>query len=114
MNDKQTGYEPGKGDAYDYVPHWMTVPRLYTTDGESDPLVVVKLFTPWSSWTWHVIEHDPDDGTAFGLVEGLETEMGYFSISELREVNGPFGLRIERDLWFAPKPLSQVRAGGTR
>ena len=35
-------------------------------------------------------------------------EWGYFSLSELQTVKGPFGLGIERDLYFDPKPISKV------
>jgi hypothetical protein len=42
-----------------------------------------------------------------GLVIGHERELGYFSIAELEEVRGPMDLKIERDLYFEPKPVSQ-------
>jgi hypothetical protein len=35
-------------------------------------------------------------------------EWGYFALSELQSVKGPFGLGIERDLYFDPKPISKV------
>jgi hypothetical protein len=36
-------------------------------------------------------------------------EWGYFSLSELQSVKcPPFGLGIERDLYFDPKPISKV------
>jgi hypothetical protein len=35
-------------------------------------------------------------------------EWGYFSLSELRSVKGPFGLGIERDLYFDPQPISKA------
>ena len=35
----------------------------------------------------------------FGLVDGLEAELGYFWLSELTGVRGPLGLPIERDLY---------------
>ena len=38
----------------------------------------------------------------------VPVEMGYFSLSELETVRGPWGLSIERDLWFEPRPLSQL------
>jgi hypothetical protein len=41
---------------------------------------------------------------------GFEAELGYFSLSELESVRGPWGLPIERDLWFKPCPLSEVKA----
>ena len=84
------------------------LPKLGATDCRSDPVALVKFFTPWSDWTWYVTEFDGED-TLFGLVYGFERELGYFSLSELEAITGPAGLRIERDLHFNPTPLSQCR-----
>ena len=84
------------------------LPALYSQENNPDPLVVIKFFQPWGSWTWYVIEFDGKD-TFFGLVDGFEEELGYFSLSELCSVHGPFGLKIERDLHFTPRPLSKCR-----
>ena len=85
-----------------------TLPALYATEHEADPMVWVKFFTPWTSWTWYVTEFDGED-IFFGWVEGLDSELGYFSLSELESVRGPGGLTIERDLYFTPCRLSEVR-----
>lgn len=83
------------------------LPPLYSMESESDPILRVKFFTPDANWTWYAIEFDGDD-LFFGLVIGLETELGYFRLSELQEVLGPLNLPIERDLYFNPVPLSHV------
>lgn len=67
----------------------------------------VKYFTPDANWTWYATEFDGDD-TFFGLVDGLEKELGYFSLSELRSARGPLGLAIERDLYWRPKTLEEI------
>ena len=85
----------------------MKVPKLGETESQSAPLAVIKLFTPDAGWTWFITEYDGQD-TLFGLVVGLETELGYFSLAELRQARGPWGLPIERDLWFTPALLSQL------
>ncbi len=103
------GFVAGKGDAYDYIPAWMELPKLYSAENADDPLAVIKLFTPDSSWTWFLIEYDPDEELAFGLAVGFETELGYISIAELREAKGPLGLKVERDLWWRPRPITQVQ-----
>ena len=77
----------------------------------ADPIVIAKWFTPWTRWTWYGIAYDPQDKICFGLVVGFETELGYFSIEELEEIRGPHGLRIERDLYWKEKRLSEVREG---
>ncbi len=43
-------------------------------------------------------------------MHGFGTELGYFRLSELEAVQGPFGWRIERDRFLKSRPLSQVRA----
>ena len=86
-----------------------TLPRLYATEKENDPIVRVKFFTPDSSWTWYVTEYDPEERRFFGLVIGMETELGYFLLDELESTRGPRGLPIERDLHFTPCPLSRCR-----
>lgn len=88
------------------------LPAIHEMEGKdpSEVPIVCKFFTPWSNWTWAVVEGEPvlDDDTGeptgdylfFGYVVGHFREMGYFVLSELEEVNGPFGLKIERDLHF--------------
>lgn len=85
------------------------LPPIGTTDGQfGDAVVQVKFFCPWSNWTWYATEFDGED-LFFGLVVGFETELGYFSLSELRSVHGPWELGIERDRHFRPRPLREVR-----
>lgn len=77
-----------------------------------DPLVICKFFDPTGSWSWYATEFDGKD-TFFGLVDGFEKELGYFSLSELEQAkNGQQGilaLPIERDLYFKEQPLSQAK-----
>jgi len=58
--------------------------------------------------TWYASEFDGED-ILFGLVSGFEVELGYFSLSELESVRGPLDLPIERDLYFEPKTLRDLR-----
>jgi hypothetical protein len=84
------------------------LPPLGSQDGRGDKAVAhVKFFTPDSSWTWYATEFDGQD-TFFGLVEGQEKELGYFSLSELQNARGPMGLAIERDLHWTPKTLEEI------
>lgn len=85
------------------------LPALTTTDGQGDEaLAVVKYFTPDSNWYWYGVEFDGDD-LFFGLVFGLEVEMGYFSLAELASLTGPWGLPVERDCGFVPTALKTIR-----
>ena len=83
------------------------LPPLYSQQGEKDPIVRVKFFTPDSSWTWYALEFDGDD-LFFGLVDGFERELGYFTLSELQSNRGPLGMPIERDICWTPRPLSAI------
>lgn len=86
------------------------IPDLYETENMLDPICNVKLFTPDSNWTWFILEISKEDlNTCFGYVQGVESELGYFTIKELESVRGPLGLAIERDLMFKPTPLSKIK-----
>ena len=78
-------------------------------DKGEDAVVYAKFFTPDSQWTWYATEYDREKRICFGLVIGFEIEFGYFSIDELEEARGPLGLHIERDLYFEPKKLRDIR-----
>lgn len=77
-------------------------PPLYSTEKKKpeEVKVIAKFFDPCSSWTWYATEYDPKQRIFFGLVKGVETELGYFSLDELASVRGKLGLGIERDLSF--------------
>lgn len=93
------------------------LPALYSQDGKGPKAVVhVKFFTPDAQWTWYATEGESvkDDSGAeidfqfFGLVDGLEKEIGYFMLSELEQVRGKMGLPVERDLYWQPKTLQEI------
>ena len=93
------------------------LPPLYAQDGKGcKAIAYLKLFTPSSSWSWHITEGEPVldeqsrelDFRFFGLVDGHEKELGYVLLSELEEVRGPMGLPIERDLHWKPKTLEEI------
>jgi hypothetical protein len=84
-----------------------SLPPLGTTEEEHDPVVRVKFFYPDFSWTWYAIEFDGND-LFYGLVDGFEKELGYFSLSELMQTRGKFGMEIERDFWFTPCRVSTL------
>ena len=90
----------------------VTLPDLYDTEDAPDPFCQVKLFTPDANWTWYIIELSKEDGfTCYGYVQGLESELGYFSLEEIAEVRGALNLPAERDVHFEPTKLSQIMKG---
>lgn len=85
------------------------LPPLYATENDKDPMVHCMLYFPCSSWEWYGIEFDGTD-LFFGLVNGFEVELGYFSLNELRKTRDSCGMSVERDRSFRPCRLSKLRA----
>ena len=85
-----------------------SLPPIGATEAQGlDALARVKFFTPDGGWTWYASEFDGTD-RFFGFVVGVEAELGYFSLAELKGVRGALGLPVERDRWFTPTPLRQL------
>ncbi len=90
-----------------------TIPAIYANENAKDydtVLAPAKLFSPFSNWTWYITEMDPETGECFGLVQGFETELGYFSLDELAEATVFGGVpAVERDLYWQPKTIGEIR-----
>lgn len=94
--------------AYRYIRASDKLPAIYKGDG----VARIKLFNPTGAGTWYLSEYDPETRQAFGLADlGCGAELGYISMEELVEFRGRFGLPIERDLYWTPKPLSEITRG---
>lgn len=79
------------------------LPKLYSQEKVENPVIIVKFFCPWNQWKWFSCEVEKQkngDWLFFGMVHGDDHELGYFLLSELEGVTGPFGLKIERDKYF--------------
>lgn len=86
------------------------IPNLYETENEEEKICYVKLFLPSSNWTWYIIEIDKsDNNTCYALVDGFEQELGYFTIRELENLKGLFGLKVELDTSFNTTKLSKIK-----
>lgn len=84
------------------------IPKLYETQEQTDPIVYVKLFL--DGWTWYITEISADSDICFGyVISPFENELGYFSSEELKGLKGAFGLGVERDIHFSPKPFSAIK-----
>jgi hypothetical protein len=97
---------------YEFFPESVRalLPQLYAQEKLGEQAIVhVKFFTPDSNWTWYATEFDPLERIFFGLVIGLDTELGYFSLDELQESKGGLGLPIERDIHWTPRTIAEVR-----
>ncbi|MGO4560157.1 DUF2958 domain-containing protein [Mesorhizobium sp. 2RAF21] len=65
-----------------------------------DHVPVVKFFNPVGIGTWLATELDADQDTCFGLADIGFPELGTFSLRELAALELPFGMHIERDVFF--------------
>jgi hypothetical protein len=86
------------------------LPPLYSQEAEADPIVHAKFFLPGTGWTWYVTEGQEQGGDFlfFGFVVGLESEFGFFLLSELEQVRAGGLFRVERDLHFRAGRLTDV------
>ena len=87
--------------------------NLMADDGKDNHKrnVTAKFFDPTGSFTWYLTEIGEDNDLCFGLVTSQyepNGELGYFTISELESIQGPFGLGIERDVNFQTTTLDII------
>ncbi|WP_348745773.1 DUF2958 domain-containing protein [uncultured Herbaspirillum sp.] len=72
---------------------------------DTDPVPVVRLFTPDAHATWLLASLDPADGdTAHGLIDlgiGMP-ELGTVKLSDLASIVGPHQRPVMRDRYFQP------------
>lgn len=80
-----------KDDSYELMPKEIldNVSKLYGQ--ESTPLLDQVVHAAYviplrSTWTWYMTEYDEASGDAFGLVAGIEPELGYFNLNELKSL----------------------------
>lgn len=87
---------------------------IYSQDGKGgEAQIICKFFNPCGSQTWYVLEGEKqsDDYILFALYESMgEREYGYVSLNEIQSVrNRLFGLGIERDMYFTPCKVSEIK-----
>ena len=85
--------------------------KVGSQENDPDPIFLAKFFNPTGAGTWYASEYDPNDRIFFGYVSifgDWNDEWGSFSLAELEEYRGSFGLGIERDLYFQEQRASQV------
>jgi hypothetical protein len=85
--------------------------QVGSQENVKDPLIIAKYFNPTGAGTWYATDYDPESRTFFGYVSifgDWNDEWGYFSLDELEQYKGRFGLGIEQDLYFQEQPASRV------
>ena len=78
--------------------------KALTKAGYDNETPICKLFTPWGRATWLItgIEDDILYGYA-DLGMGCVEHGSIATIEEMESIRGPFGLKIERDLYWSVK-----------
>lgn len=84
------------------------LPPLGSQRDNPDPVAVVKFFFPWGSDSWYGVEFNNID-RFYGYVARDYPCMGEFLLSELTDAKVPWGLTIERDMYFRPTRVSELR-----
>ncbi|MCP4543132.1 MAG: DUF2958 domain-containing protein, partial [Chloroflexi bacterium] len=106
---------------YDYMPKWLSdaIPPLYSQEDVRDPVVWLKVFLTGSRWTFYATEYSEvaPDGMPdlfFGyLASPLGSdcdELCYMTLGQIQELQSRLGSRVEVDLWWKPKLLSEVKS----
>ena len=91
------------------------IPSLFEAMADEDPLVRCKLFTV-TGWRWFVLGLDRESLVAYCFVTSPRFPEGEYGAVDLRQLSrltmlsGSLG--IERDLYFDPRPLSQLLDSG--
>ena len=87
-----------------------TIPKLYETEEQTDPIAHIKLFL--DGWSWFITEISIDKDICFGyVISPFGSELGYISLEELASLIGSLGIGVERDISFQPTPLSVIKKG---
>jgi len=85
--------------------------QVGSQENVKDPIVIAKFFNPTGAGTWLATEYDPEEEIFFGYVSifgDWNDEWGSFSLAELEDYKGAFGLGVERDRYFQEQPISKV------
>ena len=102
-------HEHFRAKCVEYAERVQAMPQTYGTEGEGDKAMVYLHYFV-GACDWHITEKDSDPDNegqiqAFGLANlGFGGELGYINVVELVKHNA------ELDLYWTPKPLSQVKS----
>jgi len=88
------------------------IPGMRGQRNQEDPVAYVKIFDPSGRYTFYGTEYSKTEREFYGFcISALGpdcSEWGYSSLTEMEGVKNRFGLGLERDLHFEPKPMSQA------
>ena len=90
--------------------------KIGSQENSNDPIIIAHYFNPTGAGDWWATEYYPEDRRIFGYASIFNDwcdEWGYTSLDELEAYKGPWGLGIERDLYWTEKRASEVIVGFT-
>jgi len=85
--------------------------KQYPLGSDFNQKIVVKVFNPYGSQTWYIMNQDPDDPDyLWGVADlGYGIEMGSISLSELTNLRvKPFNMPLERDRYFTQITVNEL------
>jgi len=82
--------------------------KNFETGNDED--IVLKLFNPTGAGTWLITQIEENGDTMWGLADlGFGcVEYGTMSLSEMKAVRLPLGLKIERDMHYYGGKVSEM------
>lgn len=91
--------------------HLAGLPALYSTEQTPWDQKIIHQHYFIGGSNWYAAEYDPQNRLFFGYAilngEYQNSEWGYFSLDEMREIRIR-GVEIDRDLHWAPKPAGAI------
>ena len=82
--------------------------KQYPNGTDMEQMVVAKYFNPAGRGTWYLMNMHEDEDYCWGICHIYEWEIGSFSMEELQNTPLPYGLKIERDMYFKPVKASTL------
>lgn len=82
----------------------------YSRGSNLNQKVIIKIFNPYGSWTWYIMNQDPNDPDyLWAIVKGNEIETGSVSKCTLENTKiEPFNLGLERDSGFESRKAQEI------
>lgn len=82
----------------------------YKFGSDMEQMVYLKIFNPYGSGTWYIMNQDPNDTDYLWAVVNLfEVECGSVSKKELVDIRvPPLELPLERDMHFKPMKAIEI------
>jgi hypothetical protein len=72
------------------------LPKLYDQENIKEKYFYARFYHPVYNWEWYVMEYSSLQRLFFGLVDGVESEYGYFNQDELEQIG------VVRDYDYKP------------